>query len=190
MANQDPNVEVRPMWPWVLLVIVIVLVVLGLIYYFATTATYTNTPVAYDNNAPGVVINNAPGVNGTNVPAYIPTNNAPTNTPATNTTNAPQASAVTVTYNSSGFSPSTVTIAKGQTVIFQDASSTSMRVASDPHPTHNGYPTTGGCVGSTFDSCMNILPGASWSFEFDYVGSWGYHNHLNPNQKGTVVVHP
>lgn len=93
-----------------------------------------------------------------------------------------------VTYSDSGFSPKTLTIKKGATVVFFDGASDDVRVASNPHPIHNGYPTKGGCVNSTFDSCSNIAPGQSWSFKFDIVGSWGYHNHLNPSEGATIVV--
>ncbi len=176
----DPNQsDVRPVWPWVLIVVVIAVVIFGLVYYFAT-GNNNNTSMVMEN-----AVNN---VNALNTPTSIDSN-TPTNTSSNILTNVPQSQA-TVTYTDTGFSPASLTIAKGQTVIFQNASSSPMRVASDPHPTHNGYPTTGGCVGSTFDSCMNILPGASWSFKFDYVGSWGYHNHLTPTQKGTIVVTP
>ncbi len=93
-----------------------------------------------------------------------------------------------VSYTGSGFSPQTLTVLQGSTVVFKNDSSSDVHVASNPHPLHNGYPTTGGCVSSTFDSCANIAPGQSWSFKFDIVGSWGYHNHLNPSQGGTIVV--
>jgi plastocyanin len=93
-----------------------------------------------------------------------------------------------VTYTDSGFSPQTLIIKKGDTVIFENNASDDVRVSSNPHPIHNDYPTTGGCVSSTFDSCGNIAPGQSWSFKFDIAGSWGYHNHLNPVEGGTIVV--
>jgi plastocyanin len=111
-------------------------------------------------------------------------NPGPQNTP----TGSVSGNTVTVAYTDSGFSPKTVTVKKGDTVVFVDNASDAFRVASDPHPLHNGYPTTGGCVASTFDSCSNIAPGQSWPFVFDIVGSWGYHNHLNPSEKGTVIV--
>src|SRR5207244_484490 len=86
------------------------------------------------------------------------------------------------------FNPQTLTVKKGDTVTFRNNASDDMRVASNPHPIHNGYPTTGGCVSSTFDSCSNTSPGDSWSFKFDIAGSWGYHNHLNPAEGGTIIV--
>mgnify|MGYP003394813318 CR=1 FL=1 len=104
------------------------------------------------------------------------------------TSQAPASAQNVVTYTDSGFSPSTLTVKKGDTVTFKNTASDDMWVASNPHPIHNGYPTKGGCVSSTFDSCKNIAPGASWFFKFDLVGSWGYHNHLNPGEGGTVVV--
>jgi plastocyanin len=93
-----------------------------------------------------------------------------------------------VTYSDSGFSPKVLTVKKGDTVTFKNTASDSMRVSSNPHPIHNGYPTTGGCVSSTFDSCANIPAGQAWTFKFDILGSWGYHNHLNPSEGGTIVV--
>ncbi|MDP3948878.1 MAG: cupredoxin domain-containing protein [bacterium] len=95
---------------------------------------------------------------------------------------------VIVTYADNGFSPSEITIPKGSAIIFRNYSSKKMRVASNPHPGHSGYPATGGCIGSTFDSCDNIPPKVSWSFVFDSSGTWGYHDHLNPSQNGTVTV--
>lgn len=95
---------------------------------------------------------------------------------------------VIVTYTDNGFSPSEITIPKGSAVIFRNYSSKKMRVTSNPHPAHNEYPTTGGCVGSVFDSCDNIPPRVSWSFVFDSPGTWGYHDHLNPGKDGVVIV--
>lgn len=108
--------------------------------------------------------------------------------PAAQTTPAKAPSSITVTYTDSGFSPATVTIPKGGAVVFKNAASDGVWVASNPHPIHNGYPTTGGCARSTFDSCKSIPPGGSWSFVFTFVGSWRYHNHLNPGEGGTVIV--
>lgn len=93
-----------------------------------------------------------------------------------------------VTYTDSGYSPSAITVKKGETITFKNQSSRSMWTASAVHPTHRGYPTTGGCIGSTFDACKGIQPGNSWPFKFDIAGTWKYHNHLNPSDTGAVVV--
>lgn len=151
-----------------IIVVLAVVLVGGLAYWYSTQNQPYTAPAAYQPSQP----------------ATTPTATAPeqsTSSPQTNTQ-------YVVTYTDSGFSPSTITIPKGGTVIFKNAASDDVRVASNPHPIHNGYPATGGCVGSTFDSCSNIAPGSSWSFTFTYVGSWEYHNHLNPGEGGTVVV--
>ncbi|MBI4993194.1 MAG: hypothetical protein HZC26_03620 [Candidatus Magasanikbacteria bacterium] len=93
-----------------------------------------------------------------------------------------------VTYTDNGYSPSTLKVKNGGTVIFKNQSSRAMWTASAVHPTHRGYPTTGGCLGSTFDTCTGVQSGGSWSFKFDISGTWKYHNHLNPGDTGTIVV--
>ena len=95
---------------------------------------------------------------------------------------------ILVTYNGNEFSPASVSIPKGGSVIFRNYSSQKLRVASNPHPSHSGYPVKNGCAGSAFDSCSDIPTKVSWSFTFDSLGAWGYHNHLNPSQGGTITV--
>lgn len=94
----------------------------------------------------------------------------------------------TIIYSDAGFSPDPITIKKGSTVIFKNNSSANMWSASAMHPTHTVYPTTGGCIGSTFDACKGIVSGEVWSFKFDIAGSWKYHNHLNPSHFGSIIV--
>ena len=95
---------------------------------------------------------------------------------------------VAVSYGAEGFSPDTTTIKKGDTVLFKNESSDDIWPASGPHPAHTAYPTTGGCIGSTFDACAKIPPGGSWSFIFDIAGTWSYHDHLNSGRTGTIIV--
>lgn len=99
---------------------------------------------------------------------------------------APAISAVV--YTDGGYSPAILKIKVGTTVTFQNQSSRPMWTASAVHPTHRVYPTTGGCLGSTFDACKGIQPGGTWSFKFDFPGTWKYHNHLNPSDTGTIVI--
>lgn len=118
----------------------------------------------------------------------------PTDTTAT-TTLAPAGApmSATVTYDGSAFSPASVTIAKGGTVAFTDTAAATMWVASGMHPVHSGYDSTTmsehcapGYTGpAPFDQCK---AGASYSFTFDKVGSWGYHDHKNASAFGKVVV--
>lgn len=93
-----------------------------------------------------------------------------------------------VIYTDAGYSPITLTVKKGETATFKNQSSQSMWTASGIHPTHRLYPTTGGCIGSTFDACKGVQSGDSWSFKFDIAGTWKYHNHLNPGDTGTIIV--
>jgi plastocyanin len=93
-----------------------------------------------------------------------------------------------VTYTDAVFSPNPLTIKVGGTVTFKNESSRSMWTASAFHPTHREYPTTGGCLGSTFDACRGVQPGDSWSFQFDIAGNWRYHDHLNPSSFGAIIV--
>lgn len=101
-----------------------------------------------------------------------------------------------VTYTNDGFSPATLTVAEGTTVTFVNQSSNPMWIASDPHPTHQGYDGTTrsthcapGYTGPTpFDECTTVSPGTSYTFTFTKTGSWGYHNHAGAEDHGTIVV--
>lgn len=97
----------------------------------------------------------------------------------------------TVTYSSSGFSPASVTIAKGGTVTFVSQSG-GMWVAADFHPTHGQYDGSdrathcvAGFSPKPFDQCAT---GGSYSFTFTKTGSFGYHNHAAAQMGGTVIV--
>lgn len=88
----------------------------------------------------------------------------------------------------SGYSPATLKIKKGVVVVFKNQGSGSIWPASGTHPAHNVYPIKGGCIDSAFDACTAIKSGESWTFEFDVVGTWKYHDHLNPAFTGTIIV--
>lgn len=79
-----------------------------------------------------------------------------------------------------GFHPQTLSIDAGDTVKFENKSSDDAWPASNVHPTHLLYPG--------FDAKKPLLPGDSYSFTFTKTGSWGYHNHLEPDVQGTIVV--
>lgn len=95
-----------------------------------------------------------------------------------------------VTYSDSGFSPSTVTVTKGQKVRFINNSNRDFWPASAIHPTHAIYPEkkSADCLGSSFDACKATAPGETWEFAFTQVGTWRYHDHLSSSRTGTVVV--
>lgn len=93
-----------------------------------------------------------------------------------------------VVYTDTGFLPPSLEIKRGDTVTFENRSTKGMWPASAMHPTHKEYPTTGGCIGSTFDACKSVLPKEEWSFTFDKVGTWRYHNHVNSSHYGSIIV--
>lgn len=85
-----------------------------------------------------------------------------------------------VTYTDTGFGPSSIVVAAGTIVTFVNESGKGMWVASDVHPTHLLLPE--------FDAKKSLGKGASYEFTFMKVGTWRYHNHVNPSDGGTVVV--
>lgn len=93
-----------------------------------------------------------------------------------------------VEITSSGFSPKTITISQGDSVTFTNTVSGKSWPASAVHPTHTVYPETGGCIGSKFDACQGLEMGESYTFTFDEVGTWNYHDHLSPSDTGKIIV--
>lgn len=86
-----------------------------------------------------------------------------------------------VIYNKSGFSPKTVTVKKGGAVVFENKTGAAASIASNPHPEHTLYPE--------FDQYKTDQRGKTeFTFIFDKVGTWSYHDHLNANVVGTVTV--
>lgn len=99
-----------------------------------------------------------------------------------------------VTYTDSGFAPSTLTIKSGDTVTFNNESSSGMWVASGMHPSHIVYSGTSlqehcpDTANTAFDECQSVQSGESWSFVFNKVGAWGYHNHMRASSFGKIIV--
>jgi plastocyanin len=87
---------------------------------------------------------------------------------------------IVVVFTASGFSPSPVTVKSGTMVSFVNESSSVMWVASDPHPSHTLLPG--------FDELKSVEKGGTYEYTFAKVGTWTYHNHINPTAKGTVIV--
>ena len=100
----------------------------------------------------------------------------------------------TIEITSSGFSPKTLDIKKGDKVNFINKGSSSSWPASAIHPTHKVYPDSGinkcGTAeeANIFDACGGLENQETYSFTFNEIGSWNYHNHLNPSKTGTISV--
>ena len=106
---------------------------------------------------------------------------------------------------SSGFTPSTLTISKGDTVTWINKDTEGHWPASAMHPTHTkyaggSYDEPGSYQGSqacisegnpktgAFDPCKALQPEETWSFTFNELGSWGYHDHLDVGLFGKIIV--
>lgn len=87
---------------------------------------------------------------------------------------------VIITLTEDGFVPTEVVIQKGQKVTFKTVRGKLFWPASDLHPTHLIYPE--------FDPQNPIGPDKTWSFKFDKVGQWRYHDHLFPYYQGVIKV--
>lgn len=82
----------------------------------------------------------------------------------------------------SGFVPDRLQIIAGDMIIFENTGQTDHWPASNVHPTHEQYPD--------FDAQKPIPPGEAWTFIFFRPGVWGYHDHMNPQHVGEIVVVP
>ena len=85
-----------------------------------------------------------------------------------------------ITRTNDAFVPSTITIRKGDTVTFVNASASAFWPASNAHPSHGLYPE--------FDPKQPVAPGASWSFTFLRAGTWGFHDHMHAATQGAITV--
>lgn len=101
------------------------------------------------------------------------------NPPAANEKPNP-ASTVFINITADGFSPDHVVVYKGTKVVFANNDTQQHWVASDPHPTHTDL--------AGFDAKPGIAPGKTYSFVFNQLGKWGFHDHLFPSNRGYVQV--
>lgn len=92
---------------------------------------------------------------------------------------APSETQVTIDADGN-FSPGSAKVKKDEKVIWTNRSQRSVWPASALHPTHQVYPG--------FDALRGIGFGEEYSFKFDRLGAWIYHDHLNPSKTGTVEV--
>ncbi|MEK7630347.1 MAG: hypothetical protein AAB432_03160 [Patescibacteria group bacterium] len=99
-----------------------------------------------------------------------------------------------IIYTDSGYSPAALTIKVGEMVTFENKSSRAMWTASAFHPSHAVYGGTSlsehcsNPANNAFDECASAQSGDSWTFKFDKIGSWNYHNHVSPRDFGTIVA--
>ena len=127
------------------------------------------------------------GQNKSTAPATspIPTESQPSLAPTASTQTATPSEAMkatnenTITLTAGAFSPATLTVKAGTKVTWVNKSGSTATVNSDPHPTHTNY------------SPLNLgrfSNGENLSLVFDKPGTYGYHNHLDATERGTVIV--
>ena len=92
-------------------------------------------------------------------------------------------SSTTITYNSSGFSPSNVTIKAGGTITWVNDSSEEVQIGANPHPIHTGNKELSGGA-----FVLTLAAGEQAAVTITKTGSHGYHNHKNSSQGGTITV--
>ena len=94
--------------------------------------------------------------------------------------NSPNTETVTIIYSDHGYTPRTVRVTPGTKVIFENQSSSAFWPVSDPHPVHTDL--------SGFDAKEPLASGKTYSYIFEKVGTWNFHDHLRPNNRGSVIV--
>lgn len=106
-------------------------------------------------------------------------NSSQNQTPITENNDTSKTPAATITYNGSTFSPDTVTVKAGDAIKVVNSSSDELNFDSDPHPVHTDDPEL---------NAGPIAAGQSKTFTVSTKGTWGYHNHLDSSQRGTIIV--
>lgn len=90
-----------------------------------------------------------------------------------------QPAAATITYDGTTFTLSTDKVASGSNITVVNSSDKELDFDSDPHPVH------------TDNTELNeglITPGESKTFTVVTKGTWGFHNHLDASQRGSITV--
>jgi len=130
-----------------------------------------------------VVLTNKPNTtkmsSNSTSPSAGDSSNANKTSPSADSSNQVSQAENTISYTNNGFSPASLTVKSGTTITIRNDSSGLLQFNSDPHPQHTGDPELN--VGS-------ISHGASKTVKVTKSGSHGYHNHINPDQTGTLIV--
>lgn len=117
---------------------------------------------------------------GQNKTATEPSTTAtPTAQESTMPTASPLAEVASVTVTNDGFNPKTLTIKTGTKVVWANKSDGTVNVSSDNHPAHLLY---------LFLNLGSFGKGESVEVVVEKTGTYTYHNHLNPSQKGTIIA--
>lgn len=189
-------------------IIVAVMVLIGGYYYLQPTSyTAPSAPASEGETAQGSASNPPESLSGQtpslqtspvsspSQPAQTPgpsktppvKNTPPTSTPIPPAPSPTQYATPPVTplvaeidFTANGFSPASLTVAKGTTVTFTNKDSQAHWPASGVHPIHQI------CAG--LDPLQPLQPGESYDFTFNVAKTCPMHDHLNPGTQGTIIV--
>ncbi len=125
-----------------------------------------------DQSAAGVGVNTQTNVKGDTGPDHF--------SPPGEADVMPTPEVLEIKITSSGFSPSTITIKKGDYVQFTNTDTANHWPASDPHPVHTDL--------SGFDAKKGLKTGENYRYQFNKTGTFTFHDHLNPSWRGSVIV--
>lgn len=93
-----------------------------------------------------------------------------------------------------GYTPNPLTVKQGDTITWVNKDTEAHWIASAQHPTHTLYPGSDikkcGSGETIFDACKRLAQGESFTFTFNEIGEWNYHDHLNPGPPfyGKIIV--
>lgn len=99
--------------------------------------------------------------------------------PTTSMQDKQNIASVSITLTDTGFTPKDITVKTETRVIWINKSGKNATVSSADHPTHRVYPRLN--LGEFGDS-------SSVQLVFDEKGVYGYHNHYEAGENGTVTV--
>jgi plastocyanin len=173
-----------------LITTVLVIILLGISYYFFTK--FRSPVLSPELSQPPTppVYEVAPTATST----ITPTTSSTTTLKVASTSTKASIPEVVITITTNGFNPKEIEITKGTKVTWINKQSNPSWPASAVHPTHEVYPGSSikKCGTSEedkiFDACRGLQQGEKWSFIFNEVGEWYYHDHLNPSWKGEIEV--
>ncbi len=146
----------------------------------ATPTTAASSPTTGAGNASPTASTTLPGLTPTSsrspastaTPTPTPTSRA-TATPTPKPTSVPTGATVTITTDSNGvylFSPKTLTVNPGTTVIWK-----------------NQTPVLHNVISNQFGG-GSVSPGGSISIKFSTAGTFAYHCSIHPFMTGTIIV--
>lgn len=161
------------------IIIVALLIVGGLGWYFLTENSSDTVPTNTVNVAntrvnTNSVVNTPPTTNTAVVNTSSPVNTAPINTSVIDE--------VQVLITPTGFSPQTVTITAGQSVVWTNTDTAIHTPTPDDHPDHDKY------AGIWDDPNDDLRTGETLSQLFLTPGTYTYHDHEDERLTGTIIV--